>query len=306
MKRGSESGYVVVYALATFALLLLLPLTLAALRSWPKHSDMLPAVCALAVPTGILFAIEARRDLYAFCQYALVTAVLFGIAVGGALVLGTSGGIALWLLEALVVAGGALSARYVFQVHFSKDTVPDVLRQKFSESAIVEGSGVQWAAVVNVAEIPKTGLGTLSLIFQNCFDTAREVSIDHYVGNRLIDESSPLRAAPLETFELPGGEVVKVTIPIGSCCKLATDVELLTVPVAKGKGGLRIRRRRARDAFRRRSTAERLLLLAIGVVTWGGGLRVRLRLPARRMSSPEAPLTAQRVTIFALEDLEVR
>jgi len=132
------------------------------------------------------------------------------------------------------------------------------------------------------------------------------VSIDHYLGHRLIDENAPLRVAPVKTFELPGGEVIKLTIPMASSCKQATDIELLTVPVAKGKGGLRIRSRRARDAFRRRSTAERLMLLAIGIVTWGGGLRIPLRLQAGRKGSPEALLTAEKVTIFALEDLESR
>jgi hypothetical protein len=247
----------------------------------------------------LLLAVEARRDLYAFCQYVVAIAGIGTFAVGAALILDLGRGPGSFgLLVACCVSAGS-AAYYLFATHSRRDDVPNVLLESFPKEAIVERDGVQWAASAALSEFSKTGFGQLRLVLQNCFDAPRQVSLELYLDNKPIAGSVRLRAGLLAPFELRGAEVVSVLVPVAALGKEA-ELELRLEPTISGFGGTRIRSFRARGAARRRSLGERAALLGVGVLVWGGGLRVRLTVPARHGRPIGTVLQAEKETLFVL------
>jgi hypothetical protein len=210
---------------------------------------------------------QARRDFDA------VLALLGGFALPAAMVVGiyaASVDQAGWVpIGFTVVSGllgvGCLVATYRRQRQES-ERYPNVLKSEFGPSGILETEGIQFTGQLAQATAGKPHYA--SVVLQNCFDQPRSVTLA-FDG---AGSAKHLRFHSSVSVNLGPAEVVRVTVPVVSPTYAGEYSLYFSVHVA-ASSGQRVRLWRAQTATNRTTGAQTAALLAVGVLSVGGGVR---------------------------------
>ncbi len=162
-------------------------------------------------------------------------------------------------LMTAVVSGLGCVGLLVFLVRsqFGPNVAGNPLADLFAKESISELDGVQFVVSSAATDFG----GAITLVLQNCFDAPRELEVT--LASPAGARQSKLKAGPLA--------VVRAEFPIAiSSGSMEVEIRL----ALRGSGGRRVRTWVARTWENATSTGEQVALLALGVLKWGGGLKV--------------------------------
>lgn len=261
------------YLLATLALMVGFPCLVGVLMPTPSARDTWIVLFAASGVAALLLGLEARRDSYAFAQFAIVALLLPAtFSIAAYIVAESDAG------RVRAIAGGAASvvlmgfaAAKLWREHGAKDEAPNVLLERFARDQIFEIEGVQWSCLQGHAEVVD---GTWVDIFvQNCVAAERTVTIALEDVTGLFRQRGSLVTPPLDPVHLAPGEVGKVRVPVRPGPRPSRDALLYVSVRARGPAGHRLRKLRARAASERTRFGFQLFALLGGHIVWGGGVR---------------------------------
>ena len=250
---------------------------------------------ASLIVTVVILRHEARRNRTMFHKYAA------GLAGIGSVITVASFSVGLWRGPSAIVAMAAAIGASVWAITSivrglrAKDTVPDVLRARFSEASISELDGVQ---VVVQQEATASGVVVTTFV-QNCWSASRAVRLSFDVTRPLFGGTRGECHVPaLDVVELGPGEVRACTIPVTPAPDARGEFHLWVRLKVSGSGGDRVRHREARAFTDRIPLWLTLLLTPFGLVAFGGGTRVIVR-ASGESRPPAEPTPAAWKSIFA-------
>jgi hypothetical protein len=276
------------YTLATLALMFALPCTLGALAPGPTAPATWAILCASTVVAALCLVHEARQDGYSFAQYSVV-ALLFPLTIGiSALFVAESSGamVAAAVCCAACVALLAVAVLALWRAHHLVDELPNLLQERFGKEALFETDGVQFTAERGDADV---AAGSWVRIFlQSCVAAERTVRISLDSVSGMLQRSGGLCTPALEAVALAPGEMGALLVPVRPGTRPQREAHLYLTVQARGAGGRRLRRLRARVPTTRRGTGFQLFALLGGHLVWGGGLRLTFVNADRRVGSAEA------------------
>jgi hypothetical protein len=260
------------YLLASLALLVAFPCVVGVLSPGPSAGATWATLIASGTVAAIFLSVEARRDLYPFAQFMLVTLLFpltFAIAaylvaeseVGRARAVG--GGVA-------CVLGIAAAVGVLWHEHHAKDVVPDVLFERFGADSVFEIDGVQWVVERGPAEVAQGAW--VEIFLQNCVAAERSVTVTLEDVTGLFKRRGSLAMPPPDPVSLGPGEVGALWVPVRAGPRPAREALLYVSVRARGARGQRVRKRRARAASERVKLGFQLFALLGGHLMWGGGV----------------------------------
>lgn len=250
----------------------------------------------------ICLMLQAKRDLYTVCLFTSVTGFLIAFICGAVVLYGTEphpitvgiAGIGAILMIASIV--------YIGWSEYGTDKMPNILRQHFRRSSIVEADGVQFVSFHTGQHVSPGESFKIVLFLQNCWNAERTVRFS------LESESNKSLIYPQETeFFLPPGAVMKVSIPVQAMQNIIGQFSLLGgVRVNRGEGS-RIRRWHAQGHTPPISTTMRVLALVLTKHFFGrGGLKFEGQIMPSRMlnhtSDPEQTSSIQTEFIWTMQE----
>jgi len=275
-ERETEQGYVVVW------ILIVLSLLTAAFASMEFVVDERPPNPTMywVFAISMLFAaftmlVEAKRDLHVFCLFAAFAAFVTGIVTGAIALMGMKPhpvAASVAILCGIVIV---LCLVYVFKNQYGKETLPNILREHFSQAAIFEVEGLQFAATQSNKEIPAGQGFEIQAFVQNCWDSERTFTFGLKAETRLSLNKAGLKFCKDPTVVLPGGAVAVISIPVLADPNAKGKHTLTAMPKVVGSGGLRVRRRRAQGYSSGIPAWLTLLGPLFGFIAWGGGMKFR-------------------------------
>ena len=192
----------------------------------------------------IALALEAWRDLYETAKHvAWVGAgvTLFSLFVGVyrastlALVVGGCGAVA-W----------AMSLAYRAWNQRASSGWPDVLREHVEPFAIHEEGDVQFAGASRCELMGGHG-GDVVMRVQNCVDAPRTIYVELKPESKVSDANRAVLTPSDSQVELKGGEVAKVYLHCVAVGRAQGMHMYSWQAVTTGRGGRRVRRRRAKS-----------------------------------------------------------
>lgn len=279
---GSQRGAVLVYVLVFLAILVA---AIALLFELGPESTSAPRITALVagLAAGAGLAYEARKDLDAALTFIAVVALCAAIFAIIYVVASSSRG-----AVPLTVAGGTLALAagcglWTWRRQRSEDPAfPNLLRSQFSDPHILETDGVQFVGWVEPSNEEKPH--SIVFFLQNCFDGERRVSLRFDPGRyreylRLYEEVQA---------NLGPGEVVRVETPVVSPTYEGSYRLFFSLDVS-GSSGKRVRGWRAQVPSRRVKGSQTAALLALGIVSWGGGTSFQIGPLAADLWNAELP-----------------
>jgi len=285
-----EHGWVVLYVIVTLALGTCVIATLMALESETRLAAA-RGVSAVAGCIGLVgMWLEARRDSRAAAMYG--AAILAATAMFS--------GVTWWVTVprnpvalAVAVAGAAGAAAlliYLRKVRGAPDSplFPNVLKAVARPEVIFEVSGVQLTG--RSERIGNGETMKVVLVLQNCWGAARRVTLALDDGMPLAPAAMRPRFPDSHTVSLGPGEVGELAIQVlspesGGAFTLSANVSVA------GGGGRRIRPWQAKELSSRISPKATALLAPLGLLAWGGGLKMQFgpSAPSPRAGSPLPP-----------------
>jgi hypothetical protein len=289
--KTREAGWVVVYILVTLAILTCVIATLMALNAEKRWNSAGSVAAAAALVSLVGLGLELRRDSRAAAMYgaamlaaaAMFSGVTWWVTVPHSL-------IAL-AVAASTAAGAAASLFYLRKAQSAPDNplFPNVLRSHVRPEAIFETSGIQ---VTGQSSRAGGGGETMKLVLllQNCWGAARQVTFH-------LDDGMPLSPAAIRArfpssyaVRLGPAEVGAVTIHVLSPESGGAFTLSLGISVS-GSGGRRVRPWQARELSARINAKTTALLLPLGLLAWGGGLKLQFgpSAPGPRAGTPLPP-----------------
>ena len=261
------------YLLASLALLVAFPCLVGVLTPGPSAGATWGTLLASVAVAAVLLAVEARRDLYPFAQFAVVV-LLFPLtfAVAVYVVAESDAG------RARAIAGGvgcalgiAGAIGVLWREHRAPDEVPDVLFERFGAERVFEIDGVQWAVERGPAEVGEEAWVEISL--QSCVAAARSVTVALEDVTGLLRRRGSLATPSLDPVSLGPGEVGVLWVPVRAGPRPAREALLYVSVRARGPRGRRLRKRRAPAASERVKLGFQIFALLGGHLVWGGGVR---------------------------------
>jgi hypothetical protein len=242
---------------------------------------------AIAI-VGIVF--EARNDLYGTAKSMTALGGL------GAILAFFVGLYANRFADIALVVSGLLailfltSFLYLLYNQFRDGEVPNVLRERFGRSNVVEVDGVQMSVLTGGTTVVHGGhIESVRVVLQNCWDAPREAVVRLSEDTRIFLGKSGDILFPDETeISLGPAEVVAVKIPIAAepdaRGRFSIDLRL----DVSGRGGERVRPWRAGGLSRPVPWWVILLLAPVGALVWGGGIKIKVS--ARPQEAPDVVL----------------
>jgi hypothetical protein len=144
--------------------------------------------------------------------------------------------------------------------------------------ALCEIDGIQFTVLA--PQISRRGVAVeLRFLMQNCVDAERRVSFELSALPALQD-SARWRFPPSVKGTLGPGEIAELTVVGIAGPEASPALDLWVVPSASGPIGRRVRVQEARGYEAKVALADTAMLAVIGVISFGGGYRVRLGLSA--------------------------
>ncbi len=278
------------YLLATLALLVTFPCAVGVLTPTPSAIETWAVLAASGGFAAILLLGEARRDSYAFAQFAVVALLFPGtFAVAAYAVAESATGRMRAIMTCATCALGIVGAVVqLWREHHIEDVGVNVLLERFGMASIFETDGVQWA-VERGPENVEAGGSWISVFLQSCVGASRSVTIQLEDVTGLLQRRGSVTTPRLEPVTLGPGEVGALQVPVCWGPKPAKKTWLYVSLRARGEPGRRLRRFRGRPASERTRQWFQLFALLGGYVVWGGGVRFAFVNPSERSGSDEAP-----------------
>ncbi len=271
MQRANRSKggmtFVETLIIVAFALLWFLGITLAMelVKDTQSHYIILAvsAGCILIIAGSIVF--KAKSDSGSASMYAAILSLIAAITLW--VIFFGEGQLA--ALGAAVITTIATVAGFAWMLKISKtpEQFPSALWEKFDKKKIYELAGVQFAA-----QAPKTlKAGThdfIDLYIQNCWDEPRSFTVTAKGGKGLI-----FHGQTQITVEAVAVGILR--IPVAASHQAKGNQHLKFIPAVIGKGGKRVRRKRAKSiSTDGTALAARLIFGTLGAILVKPGLKV--------------------------------
>lgn len=254
-----------------FLLMVTSAITLAiALGGKGSAATLYTAGIVSALVAGFLLRTEARRDLDAVLT--LVIAFLAGLAIFvviyvlAALRPGIAPKITAVLAVAATLTLGIWSYRR--QRTESRD-YPNLLARSVDPRSIFESEGVQFTGFLEAGTEGRPHF--ITVLLQNCFDGPCEVTMNFDPASY----AKYLQFYARHKLTLGGGEVVKVRLPVVTPTYPGSYPLYYSIDVKKQQGK-RVRLWRSQEATTRVKPGTQLAMLAVGHLTWGGGIYFKI------------------------------
>lgn len=245
----------------------------AEVREGPEARVLQRPLFQVALAAGmVLLAFEARFDLHDASIFVAVVGFVTSLITGAIVALGATPhpvGLAFSIGSGLLAVAGAASIAWH---EYWPGGLPDVLRRWYPRRAVHEIDGVQFV-MLSPGEVAPGAPFSVTIVAQNCWNVPRTLSIE--LRSKASNPVDGLVPPPMRRVDLPGGAVVSTCLPVAVGSRARGFLSLLPFLGVVGGGGRRVRRRRA-PAWQQVAEGTRTWLLAIGLVTWGGVLRVRV------------------------------
>lgn len=295
--RSNERGYAVVWVLFVMAAFV------AAFTSLEFSVEGRPYDPAMYWAFGISFGIaslglvvEAKRDPYAASMVLTVVSFITGIITGSVAWFGQQPHPIALGVAILSTAAFLWCVVFLAHTQLRRETVPNLLRQRFDRSTIFEKDGVQFVATYAPTEIDAGGSFEVYLVAQNCWDAPRTLRLGLNTAARLTLERAGLHFAREPSVTLPGAAVAVLKIPVTAHPRSQGRFVLNATPKVEGSGGTRVRHWRARGIGMRIPGWLTAALMLAGVFAWGGGLRFKVRVRQNRYAVDAKPTTPEPTT----------
>jgi len=238
--------------------------------------------------------IEARHDRYAVMKFLLVASLPVGVIT-----------FAVWRfgetphpVAAAVAVACAVTLAFCTVVlvrsHLGREILPNVLARLVQPAAIVELDGVQFAVRSSALALQGGQTFEVEFLAQNCWSIPRTVQFGLKLESRFPLARGGIEAPPSASISLPGGAVGSLKVTLASAPDAGGKCSLLVDARVDGNGGVRVRRWHAQTFTKPLPAWARIAAAFGGLVTWGGGMRVRLTVrptpgAARPVLPPPAP-----------------
>ncbi|MBW2523219.1 MAG: hypothetical protein JRI23_03550 [Deltaproteobacteria bacterium] len=219
-----------------------------------------------------------RRDRVTFMRFVAVMSLIVGMVALMVLIEWDRIVVGAALILSVAAVLGAIAGLWLLRYYRAEDPVPDLLRELFDESAILERLDVQIVLYVSSREVAPLGTLEARIYLQNCCRGPRRIKAGLSPKRaRLWSGGGPLRVPPPESWELGAAEVGYLSIPVQAVEDAEGSFDLWLELSVGGSRGERIRKRRARELSLRWPWWFRLIGLLGGHLLFGGGARARIR-----------------------------
>ena len=282
-----ERGYVFVWVLVIIAAIVAAFSSIEfTIDSRPQDPDMywVFGISLLVVVLG--FLLEMRRDAYSASMVLTVVSFVTAFLTGAVAWFGAESHPLAWTFAILSTATFVSCVVYLFRTQYRRGSLPDILRQRFDRRSILEVDGVQFVVAYGPLEIGGGECVQINVVAQNCWNEPRTLWFGLDVGTRLSLDRAGLLFEREPSVTIPGAAVVAMTIPVVAQPEAKGRFVLHAKPKVEGSGGARVRHSRARTLGRRIPGWLTAALLFVGVIAWGGGVRIRIRV---RKEQPLVP-----------------
>ena len=282
----------ITYLVATLALMVALPCLVGVLTPGPSAVETWLTLGVSGTLALMALAFEARRDVFAFAQFMLVTLLFAATFAAAAYVAAESsqGRRRAILAGAVCVAGMGWSVARLLREHYAKGELPNWLLEHFHRSAVFEIDGVQWTLTQGPERLG--GDNWVRVFLQNTVAAERVVTIAFEDVTGLRRQRGSLLIPAVAPVTLGPGEVGSLHVPVAIGPQPAHTTDLYISVTARGPVGRRLRPFRARAASERTRRWLQLLALLAGHVVWGGGVRFRFHNPHHHPNVHGAPADA--------------
>jgi hypothetical protein len=289
-RQRAETGFVVVWVLVVLALATAGLSSIGFTLDEGPPSQTVYQVFGVSLTLAALgMFVEAKRDLYVFCQFTLVFAVITGM-ITGAVALYSAGSHPIAATVAVISAlVGVWCVVYVVRTQHSPEVLPNILRQKFRRSAIYEIDGVQLAVVQSSTEVGSGNGLAVQVVAQNCWDKERQPTFVLKLESQIFFKRTGLKFLPESKLVIPGAAVAMLTIPVMAEPSAKGTYSLRASSRISGEGGFRVRRWRAQGLSAPIPLWLSALLVFTGLHVWGGGLKLQVKVRPSMRTDPPSP-----------------
>ncbi len=183
--------------------------------------------------------------------------------------------VAAGLAIASVPAAVACGWRLIRDQH-GHEPLPNLLREMFGRSSILEIDGIQFILVAPKTIAPDQR-ARIRLHLQNCWDHPRTVTLDLHQERRLSLNRAGVHAPDEIVVVVPPAVTGVLHIPVSVDAEARGRYRLQASVGVEGERGTRIRRWRAKAVTTAVPAWATALGALGGILVWGGGLKVDLQ-----------------------------